>query len=232
MFDNSRYSLTRYSLSTEKHVVEVAESFTENMVAVAGAAIPVDTWEKFYGAIQATTRGTISVPSALEVNEGLTASIKAVADVVTTAGVMEVVTAAARALKNIPDALTGEIALAGKGYASKNIPAPASEREALAASVFVSKDKFFTTVVSEALGAVTAATSQTTETARVQITIPPGGELRIDSEYFTVTLNGENVLHEQSGDWINLSPELLRLIIESATGGGLTGDIIFTERFL
>lgn len=232
MFDNSRYSLTRYSISTEKHIVEVAESFTENMVAVAGAAIPVDTWEKFYAAIQATTRGTISVPSALKVDEGLAAAVKAVADVVTMASMAEDITATARALKNIPAVLAGENFIVAKSYGSKNTPTSLSEREALDASAFVSKDKLFNTVVSEALGAVTEATSQTTETARVQITIPPGGELRIDSEYFTVTLNGENVLHEQSGDWINLSPELLRLIIENAIGGTLTGDIIFTERFL
>lgn len=232
MFDNSRYSLTRYSLSTEKHVIEVTESFTENMVAVAGAAIPVDTWEKFYAAIQAVTRGTISVPSAMLAAEGLEATAKAVANVVTAASVEEHLSAAARVLKNIPDTLDGKIVLTAKPYVSKDTPTSASGRGALNASAFVSKDKLFTTVVSEALGAVTAATSQTTETARVQITIPPGGELRIDSEYFTVTLNGENVLNEQSGDWINLSPELLRLIIESAIGGNLTGDIIFTERFL
>lgn len=232
MFDNSRYSLTRYSLSAEKRVVEVAESFTENMVAVAGAAIPVDTWEKFYAAIEATTRGTISVPSTITASEGLSATIKAVANMVTAAGMMETLAAAARALKNIPDVLVGELAITAKSYVSKDTPTSASGAGALDAYAFASKDKLFETIVSEAMGASAAATSQTTETARVEITIPPGGELRIDSEYFTVTLDGENVLHAQSGDWINLSPELLRLIIESAIGGNLTGDIIFTERFL
>lgn len=232
MFDNSRYDLTRYSLSTEKHIVEVAETFTESMNAVAGAAIPVDTWEKFFGAIQATTRGTISVPSGLVAAEGLYATARAVANVVTALVAAEIMSASGRAFKNIPGELGGELNLSAVPVLLKDIITSESWKERLAAYAFGSKDKYFTVVVSEALGAVTEATSQTTETALIQIAIPPGGELRIDSEYFTVTLNGENVLHTQSGDWINLSPELLRLMIESAIGGALAGDIIFTERFL
>ena len=76
------------------------------------------------------------------------------------------------------------------------------------------------------------ATSQTAEVAKVEITIPPGGELRLDSDIFTAMLDGENVLYAQSGDWINVSRELLRLIVENATGGALEGQIIYTERFL
>ena len=83
-----------------------------------------------------------------------------------------------------------------------------------------------------ALGTVLAATTQTTETASFQLTIPPGGELRIDSDMFTVLLNGQNALHTQSGDWITVSRELLRLLIESASGGRLEGQLIYTERFL
>lgn len=49
---------------------------------------------------------------------------------------------------------------------------------------------------------------------------------------FTVLLNGQNALHTQSGDWITVSRELLRLLIESASGGRLEGQLIYTERFL
>ena len=86
--------------------------------------------------------------------------------------------------------------------------------------------------VSEVLTSILEATSQTTERATLQLTIPPGGELRIDSDLFIVLLNGENALHTQSGDWINISRNLLRLIVESASGGLLQGQLIYTERYL
>ena len=56
--------------------------------------------------------------------------------------------------------------------------------------------------------------------------------LRIDSDTFRVLLNGENVLDKQSGDWLMLSRDLLYLDIESAIGNGLSGNLIYTERYL
>lgn len=78
----------------------------------------------------------------------------------------------------------------------------------------------------------TAAERLAAEVVLMQVTIPPGGELRLDSDVFLAMLDGENVLYAQSGDWINVSRELLRLIVESATGGDLEGQIIYTERYL
>ena len=85
---------------------------------------------------------------------------------------------------------------------------------------------------SEVLGAVSGAGTQSTEQVSVTVTIPPGGELRIDSDTFRVLLNGENVLDKQSGDWLMLSRDLLYLDIESAIGNGLSGNLIYTERYL
>ena len=66
----------------------------------------------------------------------------------------------------------------------------------------------------------------------VDITIPAGGELRIDSENYTVTLNGENVLYAQSGYWPILSRELAQMTVDSGTGGEMTGEIVYAERWL
>lgn len=44
--------------------------------------------------------------------------------------------------------------------------------------------------------------------------------------------SGAVFFNTQSGDWINISRDLLRLIIESASGGQLRGQLIYTERYL
>lgn len=87
-------------------------------------------------------------------------------------------------------------------------------------------------MAADILTAIMDATSQTAEVVLMQVTIPPGGELRLDSDGFPRHAGRENVLYAQSGDWINVSRELLRLIVESATGGDLEGQIIYTERYL
>ena len=84
----------------------------------------------------------------------------------------------------------------------------------------------------EVLTSMGEATSQTTQRASFQLTIPPGGELRIDSGLFTVLLDGENALHTQEGDWVELSRSLVRLTVECAQGGGLAGQIVYQERYL
>ena len=122
--------------------------------------------------------------------------------------------------------------LAAKTRASKNIPAPLDLVDRLTAAAAGSKDVPASLGVSEVLTSMLEATSQTTERTTLQLTIPPGGELRIDSELFSVLLDGENALHLQSGDWIDVSRELLRLIVESASGGQLRGQLIYTERYL
>lgn len=70
------------------------------------------------------------------------------------------------------------------------------------------------------------------QTALFSVTLPPGGELRIDSGSYTVTLNGENVLHLQQGDWIFADPALCAITVDSGTGAALEGEALFTARYL
>ena len=192
MYNDRRYSLARYSVNQETKTVEIAESFSEAMGAVAGAAIPVDFRDKYAEALQGSIYGQKNTPAALTVRD--------------------VLAARAQGSKNVPAPLELADRLTAAAAGSKNVPAPLK--------------------VSEVLTSMLEATSQTTERTTLQLTIPPGGELRIDSELFLVLLNGENALHTQSGDWINVSRELLRLIIESASGSQLRGQLIYTERYL
>ena len=76
------------------------------------------------------------------------------------------------------------------------------------------------------------ASSQSTEIVRIDITLPPGSEIRIDSETYRVIMDGDNVLYAQNGDWLTLTRELLYIDVESASGGELSGTLIYTERYL
>lgn len=232
MYNDKRYSLARYSVNQEERRVEIAESFSEAMGAVAGAAIPVDFRDRYAEALQGSARGTISVISAFSVADGLFTTARMSANVVIRTALSETFQGYAYGQKNTPAALTVRDVLAARAQGSKNIPAPLELADRLAAAAVGSKNVPAPFKVSEVLTSMLEATTQTTERTAFQLTIPPGGELRIDSELFLVLLNGENVLHTQSGDWITVSRKLLRLIIESASGGPLRGQLIYTERYL
>ena len=232
MYNDRRYSIARYSVNQEAKTVEIAESFSDTMGTVTGAAIPVDFRERYRETLQGSARGTVSVVSTFSAASSLFTTAKVSADVLTRAAFSESLRAAAYGQKNTPAALAVSDELSSQSWASKNIPTSLGLSDCFTAMAAGSKNipTFFK--ASEILTSTSEATSQTMERTTLELTIPPGGELRIDSELFSVLLNGENALHTQSGDWINISRELLRLIIESASGGQLQGQLIYTERYL
>ena len=232
MYNDRRYSLARYSINQTDKTVEIAESFSEAMGAVAGAAIPVDFRDRYAETLQGSARGTVSVISTFSAASGLFTVARMSADVITRAALSEALQGSIYGQKNTPAPLAVLEELTAKTRASKNIPAPLDLVDRLTAAAAGSKDVPASLGVSEVLTSMLEATSQTTERTTLQLTIPPGGELRIDSELFLVLLDGENALHTQSGDWINVSRDLLRLIVESASGGQLRGQLIYTERYL
>jgi len=154
------------------------------------------------------------------------------ADVVTQALLTGVLGSAARGAKNTPAALSARDGLAARVWGSKNFPTALALADRLTARTAGSKNVPAPLEAWEVLTCLPEAVLLTTERTTLQVTIPPGGELRVDSELFLVLLNGENALHTQSGDWINLSRSLLRLTVESAGGNGLQGQLIYTERYL
>lgn len=232
MFSDRRYSLTRYSVNREIQTIEISQAFSESMGMLAGAAVPVDFRVRYGEICQGAVRGTASVISTLSGREDLRTQARMSADVVTRSSLMEFFQASVYGQKNMPAALDVQSVLDGIPYGSKDVPAALGLVDILSARVFASKDIPVGIIASEVLTSMLEAISQTTERAVFQVTIPPGGELRIDSELYTVLLNGQNALHTQSGDWVRISRELLRVTVECASGGGLNGQLIYTERYL
>ena len=66
--------------------------------------------------------------------------------------------------------------------------------------------------------------------AIIDVTIPPGGVLRIDSENYTVLLDSLNRIHLHRGDWVTLTRGAIELAV--LTNGRLEGDITYVERYL
>jgi len=69
------------------------------------------------------------------------------------------------------------------------------------------------------------------QNAFLNIVIPPGGKLEIDSEHFTVYLNATNVFDKYSGDWIEVKGDST-LTISGIGAQELTGKILYTELYL
>jgi len=85
-------------------------------------------------------------------------------------------------------------------------------------------------VMSVAAGAATRY-----QTFRLSVEIPPGGEVRIDSDIFTaIKIAGgfENILHLFEGDWIYITRDTHRIIVTTDTGEEIQGEVIYNERYI
>ena len=89
-------------------------------------------------------------------------------------------------------------------------------------------DPFFASIVMRIDG------EQTTETMMElpTLTMQPGSVLVIDSENYTITLDGRNVIHGYKGDWFDFMPELRELAVTSNVSGEPRVSILFEERYL
>lgn len=232
MYSDRRYSLARYGVNRADKTVEASERFSEALGALAGAAVPVDVRGSYGEAFQGRVRGTAALITDFSAGADLAAAVRMWADVLLRAALLEEVRGGAYGQKNTPAGLEAAGALEASLWGSKDLPFGTALADSLSAGAEGSKDVHGAMSAFEALTSTLEATSQTTQRAVFQLVIPPGGELRVDSELFSVLLNGENALHTQSGDWIDLTRELLNITIESASGGGLEGQLIYTERFL
>ncbi len=117
-------------------------------------------------------------------------------------------------------------------YLGKNIEMALNLEDDLNGNLFIGKNVFYDFLVAEQLNAEIAANVLEKQMARIEVTIPPNGELRIDSNVFNATMNGENILHLYNGDWIMISRDTTTLTVQTASGGTLVGQLLYTERYL
>lgn len=233
MFGADRFSLTRFSLADDVGgEIQVDVSFSADLKSVSGASVfvlySISTAETIWG----VGRGTISVASAFQAGVSLDSECVMVADVVIAPDVVELMGSSTSGCKD--KKIVGEIlcAVRSNAWAGKNIPNAYRSVSGVVSLSSGAKDILRSVFVSEVVSMVSDAGKLATTRATVMVSIPPGGELRIDSDTYRVLLGSENALYAQFGGWIRISREMLYLDIESATGGKLEGRMTYQERYL
>jgi hypothetical protein len=118
----------------------------------------------------------------------------------------------------------------GDVYLGRNIGFRSDFIERVDSEVSLSKYISFGLNLRESVFAVVNGGFTDEDVFVIDISIPPGAEIRIDSEYFTVTLNGENIIHHHFGDWVIISRDTLELMVSS--DGPLESQISYMERYI
>ena len=232
MFSMSRFSLSRFSLGVEGNAIKFEGSFSEELKSVSGVAVPKFASAFMVDVCQGSVKGTIAIPSAFSSEAGMQADVGMNANILMPFSFEESARGITTGSRNESISGLWADALKADVWAGKVMPFGTDLEARMRAGAFASKNILSSLFASEVATTSSEAGTQSTERVTVSITIPPGGELRIDSDTYRVLLDGENALHAQEGDWIKLSREILYLDIETASGGPLEGSITYQERYL
>lgn len=232
MFSRDRFNLSRFSLGSQDNIIPIEMTFVEELKQVAGVAIPVQTTTFFNDVVRGTLRGAIAMKSTFESSGALRAACSMNANINFAFISDGAVVAVVEGSQNSNIVATLSEAMENIVHGSKIMSCSSSFADALIADTYGVKDIQILHIVNEVLTSLLEASSQSSESTRIDITLPPGSEIRIDSETYRVIMDGNNILYAQSGDWLTLTRELLYIDIESASGGSLDGTMIYTERYL
>lgn len=235
MFNRGRFNHIRYNLYS---VQETEIDIRELMIEVLNSM--VTNGENVYVYDHCTERANASVYAsagdilAAALSAALDADVIVASQFALETAFEESVFASAHASEDcyISDALAAAIsARAEIGSDEKIILALV---EGLNASAFASAD-YFCPLVSmyTSLGAMVASSRFDISYIVLDVVIPPGGTLVIDSDNYVVLVNGENAIDKHGGAWLDeLTRNTFDIQIEGESASELTGAILYTPRYL
>lgn len=228
----ARYSLTRYGLSGETDIkgrLSIEDKL--RLTAQVGGAdlsrvfLPADT-------VKLSAETGVGLPSKLHAESALTVIADAETAVPCRFSAADGILTSAAIGKVMERAFLPTDGLVLSPRAGKNMERRHCAAGFLSMSSTVVKDFPRGYLATTGLYVTAGAIFLDEERIAIACTIPPGGVLRIDTENYTVTLDGENILHLQSGDWPKLARGLQQLLVASGTGGALAGSLTYQEAYL
>lgn len=231
MFGRGRFDLSRFDLAGTTTDIQIRVTFADSLDGQfgAGAQLRVERMT-FASQLAAQSAGAAGIPTALELAEVLTTAASGVAAMPVTAQFADWLGGRMAAGANLSVAFQWKDQLAAQSRIGANLSMTITWAAALEEQAALGADYYYAAALSAILSAFADAGSLEQLVTVILGSIPPGSELRIDSDNFTVTLDGENILYMQEGDWIDLDRQLRSVIVNAA--GSLEGEIIYTERYL
>ena len=229
-----KFSLTRFSLNQEATAeislsLSVAEKLGCTIKAISDIVITAIYAESLHGSMRATP----SFYEQMQVEESLFSNVSG--EIAANLGrivLEEVLQSNINLAANVQLKQAMEDNLDCNVYLSNNMQFGMDASDALESKIALVADIPSRAILTETLNCDVSVINLTREVVQMNVTIPAGGKLIIDTDLYTATLNDDNVIDLHSGDWPWLTRDLVEIDIDSGTGGALTGKVIYAERYL
>ncbi len=228
-----KFSRVRFSLGADSAILQTTIYLIEDFRSMVGTgANLISSGSTLYEYVLGSLKTGIGIPSVVSVYEEVQAEAKNIPAILGTIHIAEDMRCLVFLIENIYSEIQEKEQVNGIFLIAQNLYLSSRLSEKINKKLDIVQDVLNTLQLTEIVNGMIYSTILERLLMEIHVTIPPGGELRINTETFTVTLNGENVLHLHSGDWPTLSRKLVTLLIDSGTAGTLEGEMIFSNRWL
>lgn len=233
MFGTSRFNQKRFNVTATLNEILLEAVFSDALSAHFGVSVEyhVDSIN-FFDTLEQYSLGAAAIPEQWNLSEAVQMAAKSFLASPIEAFFSNGLNVSTRAEADYSFSTEMETMLESKANVEAHVWFAATLSDAAKLNSRLGANIGAAGIFSEMLAVQPNVDAAEEEIALIGVTIPPGSELRIDSENYTVTLDGQNILHLQSGDWIALDRSLYSISVDSGTGSALSGEIIFTVRYL
>lgn len=233
---NGQFGKQRFSLNvSEEMEIAVTASFSDSLKNVSGFGLKIIIEENLFDSLNERVRITPTIPVKSVVKDSLMQRSDIYTGMIVKEKYYEEMSNRSSAVVFPAIKELFEDKFESDVYLGKNIDIKSGViygKEELGCIPTVYKDVKITYLATDNLYCKAYSTVLDEETMFISVSIPSGGVLEIDSDTFDVFLNGENVLNLHDGSWLFLDREVVSISIDTGTGGGLEGSLLYEERYL
>lgn len=227
----SPFSATPFSAQLEiSEYLNDAITFDESIIVVAGLTDVESDFEFFREDIAVSIRAAAALLESVSLDEAVDCLVNAVATMTDVETFTEEIAVAAVLEAESYDAMALTESMRSVAEIGAETPDRIAIEESILATVEIGSIINTSERFDEFLNALASVKTATQEIIDINVTIPPGGELVIDSDTYTVTLGGINVLHLHSGVWLYIDDSVVDVLV-SAGGGSPTATVTYAERW-
>lgn len=232
---NTRYDFGRFDLAAASPNIEITETYAASVsgvVNISYLAVELVIADTFSSVFSGRIVGVIAVPVAELAAEELDGAVEARADMIVRETAAAELVGDADICCDMGIVEVADMIITGTAAISVILDAGLIAAAEMWGRAEIGNLFLLTEFAGESMWGLADAVHLDVETVQIVLTIPAGSELRIDTENYLVTLDGENVLYAQSGDWPRLERSLQAIDIDAGSGGELTGSVTYTELWL
>ena len=236
---DDRYNLIGFNVtSLPMRLIQSSAHFSEHIAGIFGGSLYLDTHHAYRESVSANVTMVMGLPTEFHSSEKIEVSVRMIVGLSGRADFREIMQPDIHIGMYIHDTLYANEGIQTDIHIGKHIHEKrVSYVESRQMHIHVGQYLHIELHAQEIINGRFNLGLRRYQTIHLDVIVPPGSEIRLDSENFLAILlrppsQFENIRHLRQGDWIHFDRNVVDLIINNGGNLEMIGDVIYNDRWL